>query len=338
MKNATSTQHRFFSIAARVDHALDRFFFRPASPRPLAALRIGLAACLLLQAFFCRHDVIEFFSPEGLVQGALASFLSVDHTPSLQWLADHLAPYGVSESTCLYGVCLAYVISLCLMLVGLFTRASTIACWFLHWTLMYSGYTQAYGADLFGHVFLFYLCWMPAGDAWSLDVRLGRREGGPSSLARLGIRVLQLHLCIMYLCSGIEKASGIQWWNGELLWRAFSLPVYHQFDMSWLAHWPWISMIAGWTTLLVELGYIVFIWPRATRRIWVFAAIGLHLGIAVFLGLAIFGFIMCVLTGTLFGLSAEPHAWELSSDGLKRTPGKETFTFPGSGLRQPSPT
>ena len=99
---------------------------------------------------------------------------------------------------------------------------------------------------------------------------------------------------------------GPQWWNGELLWMAFSLPVYHVFDMSWLAYWPWLSKLGGWGTLLVELGYPIFIWPRQTRRFWVAATVSLHIGIAIFLGLGVFGCIMAVMTLTVFGFSAEP--------------------------------
>lgn len=147
---------------------------------------------------------------------------------------------------------------------------------------------------------------MPAGAAFSVDWWIRGRPNAVSSAARLGLRVLQLHLCISYFCSGMEKAQGIQWWNGELLWRALSLPVYYQFDMSWLAQWPVLSMIGGWTTLVFELGYSVFIWPRATRRFWIAGMVGLHLGIAIFLGLGLFGLIMCVLTVSVFGFSAEP--------------------------------
>lgn len=77
--------------------------------------------------------------------------------------------------------------------------------------------------------------------------------------------------------------------------------------MDWLAQWPHFSMVIGWGTLALEIGYCVFIWPQRTRRFWVAGIVGLHVGIMIFMGLHLFGLIMSLLTACLFGLSAEPH-------------------------------
>ena len=74
-------------------------------------------------------------------------------------------------------------------------------------------------------------------------------------------------------------------------------------------------------TLLVEIGYCVFIWPKATRKLWVASVVGLHLGIAIFLGLGLFGSMMCVLTFAVFGISSEPKQLE-ADDRESATLGK----------------
>ena len=48
-------------------------------------------------------------------------------------------------------------------------------------------------------------------------------------------------------------------------------------------------------TLVVEIGYALMIWHRRTRPLWAAATIGLHAGIAVFMGLLTFGALMIVL-------------------------------------------
>jgi hypothetical protein len=282
------------------------FFFEAASARPLAALRVGLAAVLLGQAWLLRTEVLDLFAHDGIVQGELGRYLGGSGAPHAGWLVDRLSPLGVSEASCLYALCGLYVASLVGLGLGLFTRIAAVLAWFLHWTLISTGGATSYGADSYAHIFLFYLVWIPAGDAWSLDVLRGRASAAPTAMARLGLRVVELHLCVSYLASGIQKAAGIQWWNGELLWRALSLPVYRQYDLSWLASYPWLCRIAGWGALSTELGYCVFIWPERTRRLWIAAVVAMHLGIAVFLGLGVFGCIMCVLTLSLFGVSPEP--------------------------------
>ena len=291
----------------RMGRAFTAFFFAPATARPLAALRVSLALVLLGQAWLLRAEVLDLLAHDGIVQGELSKYLAGSGTPRAGWLVDQLAPLGVSEPACLYALCGLYVVSLVGLGLGLFTRFSAVMAWFLHWTLIRSAGTTSYGADTYAHIFLFYLMLVPAGDAFSLDVRRARFCPVPTPAARLGLRVMQLHLCVSYLASGIQKSAGIQWWNGELLWRALSLPVYQQYDMSWLASYPWLCMIAGWTALAVELGYCVFIWPARTRRLWIAAIVALHLGIGIFLGLGVFAVIMCVLTVTLFGVSPEPR-------------------------------
>lgn len=286
--------------------AVEAFFFTPASARPLGALRIGLAAVLLAQAWMLRGEILDLFAHDGIVRSELSRHFRVPGAPHLAWLIDPLSELGVSEASCIRAVCGAYVASLVLLATGFRTRVAAVAAWLLHWTLMNTASLLIYGVDRFAHIFLFYLVWTPAGRACSLDVALHRVPSVPTATARLGLRVLQLHLCLAYLASGIEKSTCAQWWNGELLWRVFSIPDYRRFNMDWLLDWPWLSQLGGWATLAIELGYCVFIWPRCTRRLWVTAAVMLHLGIAIFLGLHLFGFVMCVLTLALFGVSPEP--------------------------------
>lgn len=291
----------------RIRRAASTFFFAPASGRPLAALRVALALVLLVQAWLLRGEVLDLLAHDGIVQGDLTRYLVGGGAPRAGWLVDQLAPLGVSESACLHALCGLYVASLSGLMLGLFTRISAVVAWFLHWTLISTAGTTSYGADTYAHIFLFYLVLVPAGDAWSLDVLRARASRPPTAAARLGLRVMQIHLCVSYLASGLMKSAGIQWWNGELIWRALSLPVYQQHDMTWLASYPWICQIAGWVALFTELGYCVFIWPARTRRLWIAAIVALHLGIGLFLGLGVFAAIMCVLTLTLFGVSAEPR-------------------------------
>jgi hypothetical protein len=79
-----------------------------------------------------------------------------------------------------------------------------------------------------------------------------------------------------------------------------------QYDFAWLAHAPWVAMLACWATLLVEIGYAFCVWPRRTRRLWALATVGLHAGIAVCLGLWSFSGIMIGLNIAAFLVPAEP--------------------------------
>jgi hypothetical protein len=295
-------------LVGRLRSAAVAFVAEPASARPLAALRVGTAAVLLAQAVALAAALTELFGPRGIVQWSITEALAAPGVPHVGWLARALAPLGVGPETCLRLTFAAYVAGLSALMVGWHTRAAAVVAWLTHLALNTSGQLSIYGVDQFAHIALFYCACLPAGARWSCDVRAGRASGQPSAAARLGLRVLQLHVCIAYLAAAAEKAVGEQWWNGEAVWRATTRPDLARLDLTWLASAPWLAQLLCWGTLLVEGGYTVFVWPRATRRLWVLATIGLHVGIAVSMGLVSFSAMMIVLNVAAFLVSAEPPA------------------------------
>jgi hypothetical protein len=148
----------------------------------------------------------------------------------------------------------------------------------------------------------------PGGGTLALDRRAGRSDDRPRATNRLALRVMQIHLCLAYLLSGVEKASGAQWRSGEAIWRALTGQGYRLLDFSWLASVPALAVVAGWLVLIVEIGYPLMMWPRATRRAWVLAVAAMHAGIGLFMGLHVFAALMIVLTVATFGVDAEPAA------------------------------
>ncbi|RYG53158.1 glycosyltransferase, partial [bacterium] len=232
----------------------------PASHAPLACLRVLVSLLLLVQALILNRWVVDFLSRDGLIQGPLSDLLRNPYLPHVGWFADAVAPLGVTEVQTLYAICLLYLLSLAFLAVGFMTRTAAIATWFLHWVLVITGYTSAYGVDLYAHVFLFYMMFMPLGKAYSLDTYFSgeRLSGAPSSAARLSLRVIQFQLCISYFFSAYEKLLGEQWQTGEVLWRMFNLPFFKYFNLAWTAQWPTLLFIGAWSTIILEgLDYYV---------------------------------------------------------------------------------
>ena len=286
--------------------AILRFAFTPARPAPLAVLRIGIALLLLAQAASIAPVFFELHGSSGVIQGPLREAFAAPGLPGVGWLVTVLSHHRAAETPILLSVAALYLISLLALALGLFTRVAAVSAWLLHLSLGVTAGATTYGADQFAQIALFYLAVVPCGDVLSLDHRRGRVKGLPSWGARLGLRVLQVHLAVTYLAAGLAKAAGPQWWNGEAIWRSAMLPEYGQLDFSWLAAVPLLPAALGWSVLLVEIGYPVLVWPRLTRRLWVILVIGMHAAIGAFLGLHIFGAMMALLTFTAFGMSAEP--------------------------------
>lgn len=195
-----------------------------------------------------------------------------------------------------------YLASLIGLLIGWKTRVCAIAAWLLHTVSVNSGYLSLYGVDTMIHVCLFYCAWMPAGECLSLDRYRSKRAIVPTFMARVGIRTLQLHLCIIYANTGIAKMRGEQWWSGEAIWRALMQPQFSVMDYSWLAGFPALAMLACWAVMFIECGYPVFIWPARTRPFWLVATVALHSGIGAMMGLWMFSLIMIVMNASAFGV------------------------------------
>jgi hypothetical protein len=214
--------------------------------------------------------------------------------PGLPTLAKALVPLGITEHTAITLLLSAYAGSLLSLALGFHTRLSAFLAWGLHLSLVTSAFASFYGVDQLANTFLFYLFIFPSERAWTFSSR--REEAIPVGC----LRVMQIHLCVIYLGAGLDKAMGIQWWNGEAIWQVVSQPAFSTFDLSWLARHSWIAMLAGWSTLVVEIGYAFLIWPCRTRKAWCITTIGLHVGIALFMGLVFFSSVMILLTGCLF--------------------------------------
>lgn len=289
-----------------------QFFTKPAYPWPLAVLRIGVGLTFLLQAWLVYPDLLVLYGRQGLVQGPLNDYFSSPMLPTIPMLVDWVTRLGFSESNGVIIIYITYMASLAAVSIGLGTRFMALLAWFLHTALFTTGDIIDYGADAFAQIALFYFIFMPVGSALSVDNVIFRRKVTPSSEARLSLRIWQIHLCIVYVFSGVSKALGTQWWNGEAIWRTLMLPQFVQFDMAWMASWPTIALSAGLLTLMVEIGYPVLIWIPRVRPYWMMATILMHVGIIEFLGLGIFGAVMIVFNLGAFGVSETGPSVSLS--------------------------
>jgi hypothetical protein len=255
---------------------------------------VGLPLVLLFHLTWLSGDFLSLHGSRGIIPWELTDLLRDPWVPGLPTLARCFSPLGISARTAIVGLLSVYAGSLLSLALGLYPRLSAVLAWGLHLSLVTSGFASFYGVDQIASSFLFYLVIFPTGRAWTLDAR---REG---AIPLCCLRVMQFHLCVIYLSAGLEKALGRQWWNGEAIWRAVTQPAFSTLDLSWLATHPWIPMLAGWGTLAVEIGYAFFIWPHRSRKAWCLATIGLHLGLGVFMGLVFFSSVMIVLTVCLF--------------------------------------
>jgi hypothetical protein len=208
--------------------------------------------------------------------------------------------WWISSPAALWAVHLAALVVFALFTVGLWTRVTSILA--LIATLSYVGRVPGalFGLDQVNIMLATYLAVGPSGSAFSLDCWLARRRAGvplpvaTSWTANLAIRLLQLHMCVIYMFAGMGKLSGGAWWDGTAMWMAFGNREYQSLDMTWMADWPQLMNLMTHVTVFWELYYCALVWPRLTRPIVVLLAIPLHMGIAICLGMTTFGLAMLI--------------------------------------------
>jgi hypothetical protein len=279
-------------------------------PEPLAFFRILVASFCLAKIAATGTHFLDVFGPDGFVESWVAHWYLGAGIPSMEDFVASAAKIGISAKQTVLLMLAAYVVFLFALLVGFLTRAAAIGSWAMHFFFLHAGYGLAYGMDFFTHIALFYCVIMPCGDCWSMDARRRPERRHWSVQAGVTRRMLKLQLCIIYTSSGIAKAAGPQWWTGESIWRSMVMPTFTQVDVSWLAHHTWFPAMLGVSVILLEVGYGVYTWLPSLRSLWVLSVCLMHLGIAIFLGMYLFGAIMIILNVGAFG-------YELARDARK---------------------
>ena len=135
----------------------------------------------------------------------------------------------------------------------------------------------------------------PSGARLSVDALLagpGQGRGEPSVRTNVALRLLQVHLCVVYFFSGAGKLFGASWWEGTALWGAIANDRYRTLDLRWLAGHPLVVNALTLATLWWEVGYAALVWPRLTRRLCLAMAVLVHLGIGLAMGMMEFGLAM----------------------------------------------
>jgi hypothetical protein len=120
-------------------------------------------------------------------------------------------------------------------------------------------------------------------------------------MANFALRLLQVHLCIVYLFSGLGKLQGDSWWYGMATWLSVANPEYRSLDMTWMANHLRFGEFLTHGTVFFELFYVALIWPRLTRPWMLLCAVGVHAFIG--LGMGMPEFALAMLTANMAFLS-----------------------------------
>ncbi len=279
--------------ARAMSEGWDAFWFTPADPTLLGVIRV-LTGLMLLYTHAVWGIVLgDFFGPAGwLSEGLVRNLQEGGYAYSFWWLV----PEG--------GMWPAYVVSMVILTfftLGLWTRLTSILALVVTISFAHRVPVAMFGLDQINGMLTLYLAIGPSGQALSLDRWMALRRGqsaelwsAPSVGANLAQRLINVHMCVIYLFAGLSKLQGEAWWNGEAMWRAFANYEYQSIDMTWLAWHPRLMDLITHVSVLWEIFFCVLIWRPRMRPLMLAGAVVLHVGIGACLGMWTFGLIMLV--------------------------------------------
>ncbi|MGP3979454.1 HTTM domain-containing protein [Streptomyces sp. 8N114] len=279
-----------------------------------AALRIGygfLYFVFLLREFPHRDEIWGPGSPwtpalanELFVQTGWSSILT-------------LYPGRLYFETC---YALAIVTSLLFML-GWRTRAVSVAFAVIVASFHARTIFMTDGGDNLILLMSLYLCLTACGRRWSLDARRRRLHSSaasaglpaPAEIASVrhqlgttrrhlvtlihncGMLVIAAQICLLYGAAGLYKVQGSFWGDGTALHYALNIDLFRP--------WPALSQmvdrqtifiaVAGYLTVLLQVAFPCLLFSRL-KYVLLPMLLGMHLGIAVLMGLPYFSAAMIV--------------------------------------------
>jgi hypothetical protein len=258
-----------------------RLFLEKIDPRPAALMRIAFGAVVLWTFLDLTMWARFLFTDEGLWLTDMARNNYGDKLKTL-WDPEHgferwsdalKAMWGKftllhfrSDPPFVYTLYAAMILSCTLMILGVWTRVTTIITWFLVENLYRYSPVFYTGGDTVVRVFMFMGMFAAWGEAYSVDSLRRRRKAilqGASRLPGLRLiaawpmRLMMLQLAIIYCATGLLK-SGNTWADGTALYYALNLDHFYRWPQTGVVtffHWIGVLPI---TSVLVHFWEILF--------------------------------------------------------------------------------
>jgi predicted DCC family thiol-disulfide oxidoreductase YuxK len=168
-----------------------------------------------------------------------------------------------------------------------------------------------------------FLCFTRCGRHWSLDARrrqqrereqpaaahapdvpvaqwrleLGEaREQIANVLHNGAVLVIAFQVCVIYATAGLYKVQGSMWQAGTAMGYVLRLRWFQPWPGldSWLLGHSTLLAIAGFVTVFVQIGFPFMVFTPKLKYPSLVVLLGMHLSIAVLLGLPFFSLIMLV--------------------------------------------
>jgi len=259
-----------------------RVFLTRVDPRPAGLLRIAFGLVVLWTWLGLGPHLRLLFTDEGLwlteqarqrFGGPLGYSWDPEHGFEHWWkiIEALLGNFSVlhlrSDPPFVTALYAAALLSLTLMVLGVWTRLSTVASWLLLRQLYGYGTIFYNGGDFVVQVFLFLGMFCRWGEAYSIDSRRRRRRPvaerhtsalpAPRPIPGWPLRLMMLQLAIIYCATGLLK-SGPTWREGTALYYALNLDHFYRVPAQGLVTWLQLLGVLPLLTWLTRAWEVFF--------------------------------------------------------------------------------
>jgi len=291
----------FRSISEQVGRAWNRFWFLPSDPLTLCVIRVlaGLIAFYSVATF--TPDLIFLFGPDGLLsiesvgrmqdqQYFSFSYFWLFDSPGALWAAHWI---GLSV--------------LAMFTLGLFTRITSVLSLIVALAYFHRGFVVTSEMEPVLAFVLFYLCLGPAGEYFSLDRLLlkrrasatpaqatSRRLSGAHWSATVAVRLIQVHLALVYFMMVLGQLNEDTWWDGTAVWWLAGRQDSALISIASLASAPYLVNLWTLGFVIFEIAFGVLAWNRLLAPLMVGISALSWLSIGLVTGMLPFAAIMFV--------------------------------------------
>lgn len=264
---------------------IDNFFFGRIDLRVYAVLRVafGILLCFTLLIFYQEIDFNfsangwKSFDPDGLFGMLSPSVLNFINEPEnvriffiFMILLSFLVTFGIMTRVALFTVIIGLI----------FIKDRNLIVWHV--------------SDYMVNLMLIYLLFSPCEKAWSVGSFLSRKP--PQSTGPVFIlRLIQIHIALIYLINGFAKSLDNNWLDGYAAILAASHPFYNRWDLSIILQNQFFFSLVKFLTIAVvfwELFYPVFFLNKYTKFISLSFGVCFNLGIIIGIRLELIGYVM----------------------------------------------
>jgi putative effector of murein hydrolase LrgA (UPF0299 family) len=256
----------------RVVDAWERFWFTPLEASTFVLFRLAFGLVALGYTISLAPALFAFYSDDGILPA------QPTYTGTLAW---GLLGWFQSDGA-LIVLYFLLLISAIALLVGFQTRVAALVFFVCVVSFGRRNPWVLNSGDLLVQVLAFYMLFMPAGLAVSVDRWLKAPRGLFDFPVRAiwPLRLVQVQVSILYIAAVWAKVRGTTWNDGTAVSYAFRIEDIARFPVpGFVTDSLVLANLLTFGTLAVELSIGMLVWNRVLRPWVLLLGVGLHLGI-----------------------------------------------------------